>query len=75
MDNIVILLLNVMYFHGSWENQFPENKTAPSRFYLRSTTHLEVPFMTQTNRFLLHKSSSLEAKILKMPYLVNMTPR
>ncbi|XP_041947893.1 alpha-2-antiplasmin-like [Alosa sapidissima] len=43
--SVVLLLLNALYFKGEWESRFDKELTGKDRFYINSTTPVEVVMM------------------------------
>lgn len=71
VTGLVILVLNTLYFKGSWRHQFAPNATKPAPFYVSPTVHKDVPFMNVKDKFYFAESTKFDAKILRMPYLGN----
>lgn len=67
--NVIILVLNTLYFKGSWRHQFPPNATKTGLFYLSPNSQKNVPFMRVRDRFYYTESTKFDAKIIRMPYL------
>lgn len=64
--NSVILLINALYFEGTW--RFGFNKTKTGTFNTSSGTKVEKTFLEQTRNFYYFYSKHLDAKILRLPY-------
>ncbi|XP_044764996.1 uncharacterized protein LOC123321453 [Coccinella septempunctata] len=64
----IMLLINALYFKGSWRHEFPKNRTENGGFYVSPTEVVNVPLMKTTNKFFYFESTSLDAKILRLPY-------
>lgn len=64
--NSVILLINVLYFEGTWRYGF--NKTFTKPFNLSPGKRVDKPFMERTGNFYYFYSKHLDAKILRLPY-------
>lgn len=71
-DNIVLLLLNAIYFKGSWAVPFTKELTTDGAFHLNSKNTVNVPLMTNFNDFETSTIKSPNARIIKLPYLVNI---
>lgn len=69
----VILLINTIYFNGYWVEQFAKNETAPRNFWVNSKASSPAQFMTKTSNFYYGESVELDAKILRLPYKVNVS--
>ena len=64
----VIMMLNAMYFKGTWRNVFLQNETVVENFYVSPNKAVKTPFMHQTDQFYFTKSEKLDAKLLRMQY-------
>ncbi|KOB65471.1 Serpin 3a, partial [Operophtera brumata] len=74
--NMVVLILNTLYFKGSWRHQFAPNATKVNRFYVSGAKQANIPFMNVKDNFYYTESTKFDAKILRMPYrLENLTER
>nr|AAD09285.1 putative serpin [Hyphantria cunea]AAD40672.1 serpin [Hyphantria cunea] len=69
--NVAVMVLNALYFKGSWRHQFAPNETKYHQFYITPTVTKDIPFMNVNNKFYYTESAKLRAKILRMPYLGN----
>ena len=66
-----LVLVNALYFKGSWQHKFNEASTKPDVFYMNSKENKMVPMMTRKEHFGYAESDELDAKILKMNYRVS----
>lgn len=71
VQNIVVLVLNALYFKGTWRHQFAPNATKPAPFYVSPSVQKAVPFMNVKDNFYYTESVKYNAKILRMPYRGN----
>ncbi|XP_059058744.1 uncharacterized protein LOC131852124 [Achroia grisella] len=69
LSNAVILILNTLFFKGTWRYQFSPNATKPGTFYVSPNEPKEVPMMRIKERFYYVETTKFDAKILRMPYL------
>jgi serpin B len=65
-EDLGILLVNAIYFKGTWEKLFKENDTKEENFTLLSGQSILVPMMHQKNKFRYLKGDGCQ--ILEMPY-------
>lgn len=49
--NIVMFLINAIYFKGTWTYEFDENDTRNDQFYLPDGSTVSCPMMSQENEF------------------------
>ncbi|MBP7460185.1 MAG: serpin family protein [Candidatus Delongbacteria bacterium] len=64
--NVVMVLINALYFQGVWQYQFNPEHTEDNDFRIDSSHSIRVPMMTQSNLFLHWKTDEIE--ILDLPY-------
>ncbi|MDD4929817.1 MAG: serpin family protein [Gallionella sp.] len=65
----VCVLLNAIYFKGSWESQFEKSSTRPAPFMRSMDSRASVPFMYQKGRFKLLTGPDFSA--VSIPYQGN----
>lgn len=68
---MVVLILNTLYFKGSWRHQFAPNATKYGPFFVSPKQQSEIPFMNVKDNFYYAESHKYDAKILRMPYRGN----
>ena len=66
------LVLNTIFFKGTWRHQFPTNETKNDVFYITPTLKKDIPFMNVRNKFYYTESARYNAKILRMAYAVSV---
>ncbi|XP_060809974.1 antichymotrypsin-2 isoform X2 [Amyelois transitella] len=64
-----LVLVNALYFKGTWEKQFDSNMTKDQPFHVNAATSVNVPMMYQENQFYYGESEELQAQLLAMPYV------
>jgi len=64
--NSVCVLLNAIYFKGTWESRFDEAATREAPFKLSATEEIKVPLMYQKGSFRLIEKDTFNA--IAMPY-------
>lgn len=69
----VMMLLNCLYFKGSWENKFPVAQTHIRSFRLNDKQTVKVPMMQTKGNFLAAADHELECDILQLPYVGNIS--
>lgn len=63
------ILVNAIYFYGTWENTFDEQATSETPFTLLDDTTEEVPMMRQDSRFGLFDKEDDDTIAVSMPYV------
>ncbi|CAH0731945.1 unnamed protein product, partial [Brenthis ino] len=71
VNGVSALVLNTIFFKGTWLYQFPPNVTKNDAFYVTAKEKKDIPFMNVKNKFYYTESTRFNAKILRMPYLGN----
>jgi serpin B len=61
-----MVLVNAIYFKGTWAAPFPESATQPDKFYTKPDTAATVPFMHKLGSFSYGEGDQLQ--ILALPY-------
>lgn len=61
-----MVLVNAIYFKGTWATPFPEFATQPDRFFTKPDTTVTVPFMHKRGRFSYGENDQLQ--LIAMPY-------
>ncbi|NEP83801.1 MAG: serpin family protein, partial [Okeania sp. SIO3B3] len=64
--DIVIALLNAIYFKADWQQKFSENSTQEMPFYLPNGTEKQHPIMSQLSRHLYYENENFQA--VSLPY-------
>ncbi|MEO0083172.1 MAG: serpin family protein [candidate division WOR-3 bacterium] len=62
----LIILINAVYFKGSWSLAFDKSKTKELPFTLIDNTQIKIPMMTQTGSYFYYEDASLQ--VIKLPY-------
>ena len=62
-----MVLVNAIYFKGTWATPFPKDATASDTFYPKPNTHIRVPFMHLSDYFRYGENDQLQ--LLSMPYI------
>lgn len=64
--NVVMYLINALYFKGDWLRQFDPEDTEPADFYLETGGSVEVEMMQQKEQFATYLSD--EVQMIELPY-------
>ena len=62
-----MVLVNAIYFKGTWATPFPESSTRPDKFCARPDTTLTVPFMHKRGQFSYGENDQVQ--LLSLPYI------
>lgn len=65
-EEIVMYLINALYFQGDWLSRFDTEDTAPADFHLENGETTTVDMMSQTNEFAAHFSE--DVRMIELPY-------
>lgn len=63
-----LVLLNVVYFKGTWAKKFDPKLTQPKPFYLSNGQEINVNMMHLKSKFRYDENEKLNSKILEIPY-------
>lgn len=63
---IVMYLINALYFKGDWLNQFDTDDTRPGDFHLESGETVQADMMRQENQFATYASDQVQ--MIELPY-------
>ncbi|XP_064482066.1 intracellular coagulation inhibitor 1-like [Ornithodoros turicata] len=66
--NAVMVILNAVYFKGTWETQFNKTLTKKTAFYNHGVTKTVVDMMRQAGAFRFSSSTELNSDIVELPY-------
>ncbi|XP_013188597.2 antichymotrypsin-2 isoform X7 [Amyelois transitella] len=67
-SNTRAVLVNAIYFKGSWKEKFNKNHTQNRKFYVSKDQSVDIPFMYKKDHFLYGESEELNAQLLQLPY-------
>ncbi|XP_052738624.1 alaserpin-like [Bicyclus anynana] len=62
------LLVNAIYFKGTWENKFDKQLTEDKDFHVSNNNVIQVPMMYQVGVFDYVHSEELKSEIIEIPY-------
>ncbi len=63
---IIMYLINAIYFKGNWQYQFDKNSTIDDTFYIDENNTVNCKMMVQKNQFNLYHDENLQA--IELPY-------
>ncbi|XP_046743281.1 serine protease inhibitor 27A-like [Diprion similis] len=65
----VFLVMNALYFAGTWRYPFLKNATKYGAFYTDVDKSVQVPYMNTNGRFYYADMPELDAQLIRLPYL------
>ncbi|CAN9513017.1 unnamed protein product [Ophioblennius macclurei] len=71
--NMVLMLLNYLYFKGTWEQKFPKEMTHYRNFRVNEKTNVRVPMMVNKGNYLAAADHELDCDVLQLPYAGNIS--
>ncbi|GAA41163.2 serpin B [Clonorchis sinensis] len=66
--DVVLTIVNALYFRGMWEKPFSEEATSQSKFYCLDGTTIDVLMMFSHQSYPLAEIIDLDAKAIKLPF-------
>ncbi|KFP88734.1 hypothetical protein N310_04938, partial [Acanthisitta chloris] len=69
----VMVLVNYIFFKGSWERPFSNLATREDDFFLDTKNSVKVKMMHQSKDFNIHRDEKLSCWVVEMPYKGNVT--
>uniref|UniRef100_A0A3P8U813 Serpin family A member 10 n=1 Tax=Amphiprion percula TaxID=161767 RepID=A0A3P8U813_AMPPE len=67
-EAIQLLLVNTIFFQGTWQMPFNPNLTQSAPFYIDNYNIVQVPMMFKEDKFYTMQDVPLGARVLKLPY-------
>ncbi|XP_014016497.1 heparin cofactor 2 [Salmo salar] len=71
--SMVLMLLNYLYFKGTWQQKFPKERTHYRNFRVNEKTNVRVPMMQNKGNYLVAADHELQCDILQLPYAGNIS--
>ncbi|XP_067250378.1 heparin cofactor 2 isoform X1 [Chanodichthys erythropterus] len=71
--NMAVMLLNYLYFKGTWEQKFPKELTHYRQFRVNEKKQVRVPMMQNKGSYLAAADHELNCDILQLPYSGNIS--
>ncbi|TVU46164.1 hypothetical protein EJB05_05683, partial [Eragrostis curvula] len=65
-QDTMLVLVNALYFKGTWTEKFDPSETKDHRFHLLDGSSVQAPFMSSTNEQYI--ASYVNLKVLRLPY-------
>lgn len=65
-----MVLVNALYFYGSWVKPFDKELTSKDPFFIDESNTVLVPIMQTTGYFRIAELGDLNAKAIFLPYRV-----
>ncbi|NWH77680.1 HEP2 protein, partial [Piaya cayana] len=69
----LMMILNCLYFKGTWENKFPVEMTIKRSFRLNEKQTIKVPMMQTKANFLAAADPELDCSVLQLPFVGNIS--
>ncbi|NWX87071.1 HEP2 protein, partial [Nothoprocta ornata] len=69
----LMMILNCLYFKGTWENKFPVEMTIKRSFRLNEKQTIKVPMMQTKGNFLAAADPELDCGVLQLPFVGNIS--
>ncbi|NXB79926.1 A1AT antiproteinase, partial [Donacobius atricapilla] len=69
----MMVLINYIFFRGSWERPFSNLNTRDDDFFLDAKNSVKVEMMHQNNDFNVHRDEELSCWVVEIPYEGNVT--
>lgn len=63
-----VILINALFFNGTWKSTFNENLTKYDTFNLSNGSYVETDFMSQTSDFYLKLSAVENVDVIRIPF-------
>ncbi|KFV76877.1 Heparin cofactor 2, partial [Struthio camelus australis] len=69
----LMMILNCLYFKGTWENKFPVEMTIKRSFRLNEKQTIKVPMMQTKGNFLAAADPELDCGVIQLPFVGNIS--
>jgi serpin B len=66
VDPAILILINAIYFKGSWTKQFDKEKTTEKDFHMIDGSHMPCPMMSQSGEYSYCETNEFQA--VSLPY-------
>ncbi|KAJ8414142.1 hypothetical protein AAFF_G00067400 [Aldrovandia affinis] len=71
--NMVLMLLNYLYFKGTWEQKFPSDMSYFRNFRISEKQTVRVPMMQNKGNYMVATDHELHCDVLQLPYVGNVS--
>ncbi|XP_032510918.2 serine protease inhibitor 3/4-like isoform X1 [Danaus plexippus] len=68
-DDTRLVLVNAIYFKGTWKKQFDPANTMDQPFFITSSETVDIPMMYKEDNYYYGESRSLNAQLLRLDYV------
>lgn len=66
--DMVLFLINAIYFKGTWQTEFDPSRTRDGSFYLATGDEKQIPIMTRTGDYPYYENYEAEFQAISLPY-------
>ena len=66
--DMVLFLINAIYFKGTWQTEFDPSRTRDGAFYLTTGTEKQIPMMTRTGDYQYYENYEEKFQAISLPY-------
>lgn len=66
--DMVLFLINAIYFKGTWQTEFDPSRTRDGTFYLATGAEKQIPMMTRIGDYLYSENYEAKFQAISLPY-------
>ncbi|MDE0399464.1 MAG: serpin family protein [Candidatus Poribacteria bacterium] len=66
--DMVLFLINAIYFKGTWQTEFDPSRTRDGTFYLTTGDEKQIPMMTRTGDYPYYENYEAKFQAISLPY-------
>ena len=66
--DMVLFLINAIYFKGTWQTEFDPSRTRDGTFYLATGAEKQVPMMTRNGDYAFYENYEAKFQAISLPY-------
>ena len=67
-SDMVLFLINAIYFKGTWQTAFDPSRTRDGTFHLATGDEKQIPMMTRTGDYAYHENYDAKFQAISLPY-------